>query len=53
MKFEIWDCMNNHLDTVTIHSLRDLMDIYDEYGQYELVINFDNETIIIYDGYLE
>jgi hypothetical protein len=53
MKFLVWNCDGEHVETVYIGTIQDLQDLYDKYGGFQLVVDFASEYIIIYDGYLE
>lgn len=39
--------------TIDIETLDQLRELYDYYGKNEVIVNFDEMTIIIYDDYLE
>lgn len=39
-------------ETVRIETLKDLEALYEKYGT-ELIVNFEDHRVIIYDGYVE
>lgn len=42
----------NRIETVRIKTLKDLEALYEKYGT-ELIVNFEDHRVIIYDGYVE
>jgi hypothetical protein len=54
MTFEVQKASSySFKDTVEISTLEDLKELYDKYGQEDLVVDFKDKEITIYDGYLE
>lgn len=38
---------------IKINTINDLEELYDEHGKDELIVNFEDREIIIYDAYIE
>lgn len=53
MTFKIEHANGRYIDTREITSVLELENISKEFDNYQLVIDFDDKTIIIYDDFLE
>lgn len=40
-------------ETIDVETINDLRELYDRYGRNEIIINFDEMTITIYDDDIE
>lgn len=40
-------------EVIEIETMQELKDLCDKYGKHDLIINFDEKEIIIYNDYVE
>ena len=53
MKFIVHRVWGYDKKEVSINTIEDLKKLYEEYGKYQLIIDFDEAEIEIYDDYIE